>query len=108
MIKTELVGYLEGSMGNLQKIWDEIGISEEQKEERTQVVLKHLQTLLQQMVEEEEELKTTLLENVKTCTADLKQLSLDLGVECPTVWQIILFKTILFFIIVRFNVYSEP
>lgn len=87
MIKTELVSFLEGSMENLQKIWNEIGISEEQKEERTHVVLKHLQTLLQQMVEEEEELKTTLMENVETCSADLKQLSEELGVECPTVMK---------------------
>ncbi|XP_031569575.1 protein regulator of cytokinesis 1-like isoform X2 [Actinia tenebrosa] len=84
MIKTELVGCLEGSMENLQQIWNEIGISEEQKEERTHVVLKHLQTLLQEMVEEERQLKTTLMENVKTCSADLQQLSNELGIEYPT------------------------
>lgn len=88
MIKTELALCLENSMANLQTIWDEIGISEEQKEERTQVVLKHLQTLLQEMVVEEEDLKRTLLENVKTCTDDLKKLSKELGIECPTVSSI--------------------
>lgn len=72
-------------MAGLQNIWDEIGISEEQKEERTQVVLKHLQTLLHEMVIEEQELKKTLLENVETCTNDLKKLSEELGMECPTV-----------------------
>lgn len=89
MIKTELVGCLEGSLENLQKIWNEIGISEEQKEERTHVVLKHLQTLLQQMVEEEEYLKATLMENVKTCSADLQQLSNELEIECPTVTKLV-------------------
>jgi len=85
MIKNELVVCLENSLGGLQKIWDEIGISDEQKEERTQVVLKHLQTLLQQMVEEEQDLKKTLLRNVKTCRDDVKKLSEELGIECPTV-----------------------
>lgn len=72
-------------MTDLQRIWDEIGISEEQKEERTQVVLKHLQTLLHEMVVEEQELKKTLLENVQSCTEDLERLSKELGMECPTV-----------------------
>ncbi|KAK3750783.1 hypothetical protein QZH41_015331 [Actinostola sp. cb2023] len=87
MIKNELVVCLENSLGGLQKIWDEIGISDEQKEERTQVVLKHLQTLLQQMVEEEQDLKKTLLRNVKTCRDDVKKLSEELGIECPTFQQ---------------------
>lgn len=77
-------------MAGLQNIWDEIGISEEQKEERTQVVLKHLQTLLHEMVIEEQELKKTLLENVETCTNDLKKLSEELGMECPTVIILVL------------------
>jgi len=76
-------------MTDLQKIWDEIGISEEQKEERTQVVLKHLQTLLHEMVDEEQELKRTLLANVQSCTNELEELYQELGMECPTVLNFI-------------------
>ncbi|XP_048584979.1 protein regulator of cytokinesis 1 isoform X2 [Nematostella vectensis] len=87
MIKNELVSCLENSMENLQKIWNEIGIADEQKEDRTQVVLKHLQSLLQEMVEEEELLKNTLLANVKTCTEELEKLSQELGVPYPQLDQ---------------------
>ena len=82
LIKNELVPCLENSMEKLQKVWNEIGISEEQKEERTQVVLEHLQNLLNEMVAEEVELKTTLLGNVATCTEEMMKLSKELGVAC--------------------------
>ena len=85
MIKNELVPCLENSMDKLQKVWNEIGISEEQKEERTQVVLEHLQNLLKEMVNEEEELKTTLLGNVAMCTEELIKISGELGLPCYVV-----------------------
>ena len=66
-------------MQTLQNIWSEIGLEEEQKEDRTNTVLFHLRTLLQQMVSEEEQLKATLQANVETCTQELKKLSEELG-----------------------------
>lgn len=87
MIKNELVQCLENAMERLQKVWSEIGISDEQKEERTQVVLEHLQNLLNEMVNEEEELKTTLLGNVAGCTEEMIKLSQELGIPCFIVSQ---------------------
>ena len=66
-------------MQTLQNIWTEIGLQEEQKEERTKSVLFHLRNLLQDMVSEEEELKATLQANVETCTQELEKLSAELG-----------------------------
>lgn len=80
MIKNELVLCLENSMERLQSIWDVIGITESQKEDRTQVVLQHLQDLLREMVNEEDELRKTLLLNVETCSRELAQLSEEMGV----------------------------
>ena len=79
MIKSEVIPCLQNAMQTLQNIWSEIGLEEEQKEERTKSVLFHLRTLLQQMVSEEEELKSTLQANVETCTQELEKLSEELG-----------------------------
>ena len=79
MIKSEVVPCLQNAMQTLQNIWSEIGLEEEQKEERTKTVLFHLRNLLQQMVSEEEQLKTTLQANVETCTQELEKLSEELG-----------------------------
>ncbi|KAJ7333632.1 hypothetical protein OS493_017175 [Desmophyllum pertusum] len=66
-------------MQTLQNIWSEIGLQEDQKEERTQSVLLHLRNLLKQMVNEEEELKTTLQANVESCSQELEKLCQELG-----------------------------
>ena len=79
MIKSEVIPCLQDAMQTLQNIWSEIGLEEEQKEERTKSVLFHLRSLLQQMVSEEEELKSTLQANVETCTQELEKLSKELG-----------------------------
>lgn len=79
MIKSEVIPCLQDAMQTLQNIWSEIGLEEEQKEERTKSVLFHLRNLLKQMVSEEEELKSTLQANVETCTKELEKLSKELG-----------------------------
>lgn len=79
MIKSEMIPCLQNAMQTLQNIWSEIGLEEEQKEERTNTVLFHLRNLLQQMVSEEEQLKATLQANVETCTQELEKLSEELG-----------------------------
>lgn len=79
MIKSEVIPCLQNAMETLQNIWSEIGLQEEQKEERTKTVLYHLRNLLQEMVNEEEELKSTLQANVETCTKELEMLSGELG-----------------------------
>lgn len=79
MIKSEVIPCLQNAMQTLQNIWSEIGLQEEQKEERTKSVLFHLRNLLQEMVNEEEELKATLQANVETCSQELEKLSAELG-----------------------------
>ena len=79
MIKSEVIPCLQNAMETLQNIWSEIGLQEDQKEERTKSVLYHLRNLLQEMVNEEEELKSTLQANVETCTKELEMLSGELG-----------------------------
>lgn len=79
MIKSEVIPCLQNAMETLQNIWSEIGLQEDQKEERTKTVLHHLRNLLQEMVNEEEELKSTLQANVETCTKELEMLSGELG-----------------------------
>ena len=85
MIKSEVIPCLQNAMETLQNIWSEIGLQEEQKEERTKSVLYHLRNLLQEMVNEEEELKSTLQANVETCTRELEKLSEELGIPVSKV-----------------------
>ena len=85
MIKSEMIPCLQNSMQTLQNIWSEIGLQEDQKEERTRSVLFHLRNLLQEMVSEEEQLKTTLQANVETCTQELEKLCQELGLPVEKV-----------------------
>lgn len=79
LIKSEVIPCLQNAMQTLQNIWSEIGLPEDQKEERTQSVLLHLRNLLNQMVNEEEELKATLQANVESCSQELEKLCQELG-----------------------------
>ena len=85
MIKSEVIPCLQNAMQTLQNIWSEIGLQEDQKEERTRSVLVHLRNLLQEMVSEEEELKATLQANVETCSQELEKLSQELGLPVQKV-----------------------
>ncbi|KAI8513726.1 PREDICTED: protein regulator of cytokinesis 1-like isoform X1 [Branchiostoma belcheri] len=76
----ELAHSLEATMGRLQNIWDEIGIMEEQRKDRRKVVLHHLQALLEEMVAEEENLRTRLLQSVEDCGKELLKISKELHV----------------------------
>ena len=80
MLKTEVILCIQNSMETLHSIWTEIGLQEDQKKDRTETVLYHLQHLFQEMVKEEKELKSTLLANVETCTKELEILSQELQV----------------------------
>lgn len=80
MIKNEVYQCIQNSMETLHSIWTEIGLQEDQKKDRTETVLYHLQHLFQEMVKEEKELKSTLLANVETCTKELEILSQELQV----------------------------
>ncbi|XP_047133005.1 protein regulator of cytokinesis 1 isoform X1 [Hydra vulgaris] len=68
------------SVTNLEDIWESIGISEEQKDNRNKTVLDHLQQLLNEMVAEEEQLKSKMQLKVKEYQEELDQLCKDLAI----------------------------
>ncbi|XP_010209403.1 PREDICTED: protein regulator of cytokinesis 1 [Tinamus guttatus] len=65
-LASECVLCLTRALEMLRDIWEEIGILEEQRLERTNAVRMHLQGLLEQMIKEEEELKERLLNSIAT------------------------------------------
>ena len=67
-------------MLRLHQIWDRIGIGKTQKDERSSTVLRHLQSLLDDMVEEEESLERQIMDRVQTFTDELKKLTTELEV----------------------------
>lgn len=63
----------------LEDIWAEIGIKEDQIEIRSQTVQTHIQDLLKEMLADEEDLKAKIKLNVNEFLIELKQLCQDLG-----------------------------
>ncbi|KAL6106603.1 prc1 [Pungitius sinensis] len=74
----ECGAYLNRAQVRLQEIWDEIGIPEEQRVQRTNDVHKHIKGLLDLMIKEEEELKKRLLKNIQSCVKELHNLCSEL------------------------------
>ena len=77
---TQLIKALDDAMLRLHQIWDRIGIGKTQKDERSSTVLRHLQSLLDDMVEEEESLERQIMDRVQTFTDELKKLTSELEV----------------------------
>ncbi|XP_041652659.1 protein regulator of cytokinesis 1-like isoform X1 [Cheilinus undulatus] len=74
----ESVAYLNRALVRLQDIWEEIGIPEEQRVQRTNDVHKHIKGLLDLMIAEEEELKKRLLKSIESCHKELSHLCSEL------------------------------
>ncbi|XP_054475855.1 protein regulator of cytokinesis 1-like isoform X2 [Anoplopoma fimbria] len=74
----ECGAYLNRAQVRLQDIWDEIGIPEEQRVQRTNDVHKHIKGLLDLMIAEEEELKKRLLKSIQLCVKELNNLCSEL------------------------------
>ncbi|KAM6936960.1 protein regulator of cytokinesis 1-like [Xenentodon cancila] len=74
----ESVAYLNRALVRLQDIWEEIGIPEEQRLQRTNDVHKHIKGLLDLMIAEEEELKKRLLKSIEACRKELSALCSEL------------------------------
>ncbi|XP_068170194.1 protein regulator of cytokinesis 1-like isoform X2 [Antennarius striatus] len=89
----ESVAYLNRALVKLQDIWEEIGIPEEQRLQRTNEVHKHIKGLLDLMIAEEEELKRRLLKSIESCLKELKILYSELQIppfeeeDCCTMLQ---------------------
>ncbi|XP_076368864.1 protein regulator of cytokinesis 1-like isoform X1 [Tachypleus tridentatus] len=80
-IENQLLETFRSSLDQLFNIWDEIGIYGDQRQERTDVVMKHLRTLLEEMVEEEQCLRRRLLQNVESCGQEILRLCQELSTE---------------------------
>ncbi|KAM9754025.1 protein regulator of cytokinesis 1-like [Menidia menidia] len=74
----ESVAYLNRALVRLQDIWEEIGIPEEQRLQRTNDVHKHIKGLLDLMIAEEEELRKGLLKSIESCRKELSDLYSEL------------------------------
>uniref|UniRef100_A0A3Q0S182 Protein regulator of cytokinesis 1a n=1 Tax=Amphilophus citrinellus TaxID=61819 RepID=A0A3Q0S182_AMPCI len=74
----ESVAYLNRALVRLQDIWEEIGIPEEQRLQRTNDVHKHIKGLLDLMIAEEEELKKRVLKSIESCRKELSILCSEL------------------------------
>ncbi|XP_071610123.1 protein regulator of cytokinesis 1 isoform X2 [Heliangelus exortis] len=81
VLAAEAVSCLNRAMAALRDIWEEIGIPEEQRLERTDVVKKHIKSLLDMMVAEEESLKERLLKSIAVCRKELDTLCRELHLE---------------------------
>ncbi|XP_068596831.1 protein regulator of cytokinesis 1b [Brachionichthys hirsutus] len=78
VLAAESVACLNKALLQLKDIWEEIGIPEDQRLQRTNVVRNHIKTLLDMMIKEEESLKMKLLNSIQTCRTDMERLYLEL------------------------------
>jgi len=76
--QAELHHCIDGGMEKLVAIWDDIGILGEQRSARNRVVLMHLGNLLDEMVREEDQLRTRLKQNVEKYQTEVTRLCTEL------------------------------
>uniref|UniRef100_UPI00398EBD7C protein regulator of cytokinesis 1b isoform X1 n=1 Tax=Pristiophorus japonicus TaxID=55135 RepID=UPI00398EBD7C len=80
---TESVTCLNGALSHLRNIWEEIGIPEDQRLQRTEVVKKHIKGLLEMMIAEEENLRQRLKKSIDLCQKELRAMCQELNLaEC--------------------------
>uniref|UniRef100_A0A8C1G3P4 Protein regulator of cytokinesis 1b n=1 Tax=Cyprinus carpio TaxID=7962 RepID=A0A8C1G3P4_CYPCA len=78
VIAAESVACLNKALCHLKDIWEEIGIPEDQRLERTNVVKNHVKSLLDMMIAEEESLRKHLTASIEKCQNELSKLCLEL------------------------------
>uniref|UniRef100_A0A8C7QKG1 Protein regulator of cytokinesis 1b n=1 Tax=Oncorhynchus mykiss TaxID=8022 RepID=A0A8C7QKG1_ONCMY len=78
VLAAESVACLNKALCHLKDIWEEIGIPEDQRLQRTNVVKNHIKGLLDMMITEEESLRTRLLSSIEACRKQLDTLCLEL------------------------------
>ncbi|XP_052528630.1 protein regulator of cytokinesis 1 isoform X4 [Tympanuchus pallidicinctus] len=81
VLAAEAVSCLNRAFSALRDIWEEIGIPEELRLERTGAVKKHIKNLLDMMVAEEEHLKEQLLRSVAAYRKEIDGLCAELRAE---------------------------
>ncbi|XP_054433575.1 protein regulator of cytokinesis 1 isoform X1 [Pteronotus mesoamericanus] len=81
VLAEESILCLQKALINLREIWEVIGIPEDQRLQRTEVVKKHIKDLLDMMIAEEESLKERLIKSISNCQKELATLCRELHVE---------------------------
>ncbi|XP_048811669.1 protein regulator of cytokinesis 1 isoform X4 [Lagopus muta] len=81
VLAAEAVSCLNRALSALRDIWEEIGIPEELRLERTGAAKNHIKNLLDMMVAEEEHLKEQLLRSVAAYREEIDGLCAELRVE---------------------------
>jgi hypothetical protein len=71
--------YLDASLTKLHRIWSDIGICDAQRHERSSTVMLHLRNLLDEMIQEEESLKSQIAQRIEGYGEELLALSKDLA-----------------------------
>ncbi|XP_066557649.1 protein regulator of cytokinesis 1b isoform X2 [Amia ocellicauda] len=79
VLAAESVACLNKALCRLKDIWEEIGIPEDQRLQRTDVVKKHIKGLLDMMIAEEENLKERLMKSIDMCRKELDVLCRELN-----------------------------
>ncbi|XP_078539383.1 protein regulator of cytokinesis 1-like isoform X2 [Lissotriton helveticus] len=78
VLAEESVQCLNMALHRLRNIWEEIGIPEDQRMQRTEVVRTHIKGLLDLMIAEEESLKERLIKSIDVCRRELDVLCREL------------------------------
>ncbi|XP_072138261.1 protein regulator of cytokinesis 1b isoform X1 [Mobula birostris] len=78
-LATESVTCLNAALAHLRNIWEEIGIPEDQRLQRTEVVKKHIKGLLDMMIAEEENLRQRLKKSIAVCQKELHAVCQELS-----------------------------
>lgn len=81
VLAEESIVCLQKALNHLREIWELIGIPEDQRLQRTEVVKKHIKELLDMMIAEEESLKERLIKSISVCQKELSTLCSELRVE---------------------------
>ncbi|XP_039708009.1 protein regulator of cytokinesis 1 isoform X4 [Pteropus medius] len=81
VLAEESVLCLQKALTQLREIWELIGIPEDQRLQRTEVVKKHIKDLLDMMIAEEQNLKERLIKSISICQKELTTLCSELRVE---------------------------
>ncbi|XP_031242983.1 protein regulator of cytokinesis 1 isoform X2 [Mastomys coucha] len=81
VLADESIVCLQKALTHLREIWELIGIPEEQRLQRTEVVKKHIKDLLDRMIAEEESLRERLLKSISICQKELSTLCTELQVK---------------------------
>ncbi|XP_070814523.1 protein regulator of cytokinesis 1b isoform X2 [Chaetodon trifascialis] len=78
VLAAESVSCLNKALCTLKDIWEEIGIPEDQRLQRTNVVKDHIKSLLDMMIKEEESLKKRLIHSIQACKTEMEKICLEL------------------------------